>query len=136
MNRRETMNSIKSLEELKRVREKALEKFHMKEDGKDKGDIKILIGMATCGLAAGAKEVYEAMEDEIKNKELNNVHIKQVGCLGYCFGEPMVEVCVPGQDPVVYSNVDEKKGREIIKKHIEKGQKLEEGIIEKTFLRI
>jgi len=77
----------------------------------------IKVGMSTCGIAAGAGKVYDLLIQEIKRRDLD-VEVKKTGCLGACYVEPLVEVCIKGVPRVVYGNVDEKAAIGIIDKHI------------------
>ena len=130
------MSTIKSLDELKKIREQSLKKMELRTVGGEVDSIKILIGMATCGIAAGARDTLSAILDEIDKQNLDNVYVVQVGCMGYCYAEPVVQVNKPGKEPIVYGNIDAKKGREIINKHIQKGELLEDSIISKSFHRV
>jgi len=126
--------TIKSLEELKKIREESIKKVNLRESGENAEDIiEILIGMATCGIAAGARETLNAFLDEIDKRNLKNIRVIQVGCMGYCHSEPTVQVNIPGNAPVLYGNVDEKMTIEIIEKHILNGELLDENILIKTF---
>lgn len=126
------MRQIKSLEELKKIRENANEGLNIRKVGEEE-NIKLKVGMATCGIAAGARETFNTLFHEIEEKNLTNVYLVQVGCMGYCHDEPIVQVNVPGQSPILYGNVDKKKAKEIIEKHIEKGELLQDSIISKSF---
>jgi len=123
--------AIKSLEELKAIRDKLKDHVGVRDDSKEK--TKVVIGMATCGIAAGARATMIAMIDEISKQGLDNVSVIQAGCMGSCYAEPTVEVRIPGQEPVLYGNIDEEKGREIIRKHIKDGELLNNLIIGKPF---
>jgi NADP-reducing hydrogenase subunit HndB len=94
---------------------------------------KMMVGMATCGIAAGARETLTAILDEIESKGLKNIRVVQVGCMGYCHSEPTVQVNIPGQEPVLYGNVNPKVAKDIIEKHIGNGELLDENILIKTF---
>ena len=83
--------------------------------------------MATCGIAAGAKQVMDHMMEQTEKKGLNVV-FTQTGCMGYCHAEPTIEVTVPGKEPIVFGYVDNKKADEIIEKYIMNGE-LVDGII-------
>jgi len=104
---------IKSTAELNAFKENAKLKFAIK-----KGGMKIVVGMATCGMAAGAKSVTEALREEIKTKKLENVTLAQAGCIGLCEYEPIIEVFEPGKEKVTYVRIDAKKAREIVDSHI------------------
>jgi len=91
----------------------------------------VIIGMGTCGIAAGAKETFTAMVEEINRLRLENVVVKQTGCMGLCASEPTVEVVVPGMPGVVYGNVDAATGRRIVNAHIVKGELVGEHLFDK-----
>jgi NADH:ubiquinone oxidoreductase subunit F (NADH-binding)/NAD-dependent dihydropyrimidine dehydrogenase PreA subunit len=124
------MGLIKSLEELKALRDK------LKGDiisGEAESNIKVIVGMATCGIAAGAGLTLLAMKEEAKVQNINNITYVSSGCMGSCYAEPTVEVRIPGQEPVLYGNVTEEKAREIINKHVKTGELVENLIIDKPF---
>ena len=104
---------LKSVAELNELKEKAGNKFAVKENG-----MKIVVGMATCGIAAGAKPILEALNEEVKSKKLENVTIAQAGCIGLCQYEPIIEVFEAGKEKVTYVKVDAEKAREIINCHV------------------
>ena len=105
---------IKSVEELNAFKEKAREKFGIKKDG----GMKIIVGMATCGIAAGAKPILAALNEEIGKKNLESVVVAQAGCIGMCEYEPIVEVLEAGKEKVTYVKMDAEKARAIINSHI------------------
>ncbi len=122
------MNKIKSLDELKQLKARAQAERDMSPTGKNANRVVLAVGVATCGIAAGAKAVIQALEEEIAAKKLDNVSITETGCLGYCYAEPLVEVRVPGQEPIRYANVDAKIAKEIIDKHVCHGIFVDEAI--------
>jgi NADP-reducing hydrogenase subunit HndB len=83
--------------------------------------------MATCGIASGAKETMEFMVDELEKRNIDAV-VTQTGCMGYCYAEPTIEVTLPGQEPIVFGDVNTRKADEIIEKYIKNGE-LVDGII-------
>lgn len=89
--------------------------------------VQIKVAMATCGIAAGAKTIMDFFIEQLDRRNIDGV-VTQTGCMGYCYAEPTVEVTLPGQDPVVYGDVDERKADEIIEKYIKTGE-LVDGII-------
>lgn len=89
---------------------------------------KVYVGMATCEIAAGSKEVMEVMENALK-AGLKNVYLSQKGCAGRCNLEPTVEILEDGKDPVTYCKVTREKAEEIVEKHLKNGQILKELII-------
>ncbi len=105
-----------TLEELRNLRD-AKKKEMTQRDSNDKS-AQIIIGMGTCGIAAGAKEAFDAFLDELNSHEIKDTKITQTGCMGLCFSEPTVEVDVPGMPRVIYGNVDGKIARRIVKEHI------------------
>ena len=126
--------NIKSLDELKKIREKSLKKVNLRETGEGAEEtIELMVGMATCGIAAGARVTLEALLDEISKQDLKNIRVVQVGCLGYCHSEPIVQVNEPGKEPILYGKVDDVKARDIINKHILKHELLDDSIIINTF---
>ena len=89
------------------------------------GQTILAVGMATCGVAAGAREVAAALAGEIKERGLENVSVMATGCYGFCYAEPMVEVRVPGKPAVRYGYVDKDLAREIVQRHLVRGEVLE-----------
>lgn len=127
---------IKSLEELIKIRESSLKKVNLRSHGDNTSEeIEVMVGMATCGIASGARETMNAILEEVHHQNLPNVKVVPVGCLGYCHSEPIVQVNIPGKDPILYGKVDAQKGREIITKHIMDGELLQDSIIHATFHR-
>jgi NADP-reducing hydrogenase subunit HndB len=110
---------LKSLDDLERVRKEALERIRLR-DGKN--EKRIVVGMGTCGIAAGAREVVGAFMDELALRRITDVSVTQTGCVGLCEYEPLVDVYSPGQPKVTYKHVDPAKAREIVAKHIIGGQ--------------
>ena len=95
---------MKSLEELKAIREKMKRQMDLREN--DENSIRVVVGMATCGIAAGAKPVLAAFLDEIQKRDLHGVTVTQTGCIGVCRLEPVVEVFAPGEEKVTYVKVE------------------------------
>jgi NADP-reducing hydrogenase subunit HndB len=122
------MSKIKSIEDLNRIREEQL--IRLRGTGNDKTAerlVKIKVAMATCGIASGAKETMEFMSDALEKRGLDAI-VSPVGCMGYCYAEPTIEVTLPGREAIVFGNVDRRKADEIIEKYI-KGGELVDGII-------
>ena len=105
-----------TLQELRAMREKG-QKAMDRRVGGDKS-IEIIVGMGTCGIAAGAKEALNAFVDELNSKDIRNVLIKQVGCMGFCHAEPTVEIKMDGMPDIIYGNVDAEVARKIVHSHI------------------
>jgi NADP-reducing hydrogenase subunit HndB len=104
-----------TLEQLRSLRD-AKKKEMTQRDG-DKS-AKIIIGMGTCGIAAGAKEAFDAFLDELGKRDVKDTRITQTGCMGLCHSEPTVEVDVPGMPRVIYGNVDAQVARRIVTEHL------------------
>ncbi len=111
---------MKTLAELNAIREKMKGQINNRESITN-NDIRIVVGMATCGIAAGAKPVFAAFNEEIAKRNLSNVKVTQAGCLGMCKLEPMVEVYVPGKEKVTYIKVTADAAKQIISDHIVNG---------------
>ena len=123
------MPKIMSIEELQSLREKVKASVGLREKG-DKAEqmIVVRVAMATCGIAAGAREIMNYFSDEVSSRGLNQVMVTQSGCMGYCYAEPTVEVTKPGEAPVVYGDVTKERAQAILEKYILGGE-LVEGII-------
>ena len=110
---------MKSLEELAAIRERMKNKVALREAN---GDIRIVVGMATCGIAAGARPVLNALVETVAKENLDNVTVTQTGCIGMCRLEPIVEVFVPDQERVTYVKMTPEKVPEVIEQHIKGGK--------------
>ena len=115
---------MKSIAELEAIRQKTLERVSYRKDADD--DIRVVVGMATCGIAAGARPVMLAFLDEIKKRNLQNVTVSQTGCIGMCRLEPMVDVIVPGKEKVTYVNLNADMVPRIVTEHIVNGNPVSE----------
>ena len=109
----------KSLEELKAIREQTLRRIELRTD--EGNQIRVVVGMATCGIAAGARPVMLEFFKEIEKRGLRNVTVSQTGCIGMCRFEPMVDVLVPGQEKVTYVNLKPEDVGKIVAEHIVNG---------------
>ena len=110
---------MKSLEELLAIRDKAKAAMTDREGTGD--GIRVVVGMATCGIAAGGRPVLNAFVDEVAKRNLKNVTVAQTGCIGMCQYEPIVEVFEPGKEKVTYVQVSPEKVAEIVASHIVNG---------------
>ncbi len=111
---------MKSLEELKAIREKTIANLHVRDDSSDV--IRVVVGMATCGIAAGARPVLNGFVDEVAKRNLTEkVSVSQTGCIGICQFEPVVEVFVPGQEKVTYVKMTEEKVAKVVCDHLVNG---------------
>ncbi|MGN0527315.1 MAG: (2Fe-2S) ferredoxin domain-containing protein [Acutalibacteraceae bacterium] len=124
---------MKSLEELLAIKEKAQAQMTARDqDGKD--GIRVVVGMATCGIAAGARPVLKALTDEIAKRNVQHVSVTQTGCIGMCRYEPIVEVYVPGKEKVTYVEMTAEKAAKVVNEHIVNGNPVVEytiGAVEK-----
>lgn len=117
---------IKSKRELTELRKLYKPIIDLREKGLGKNkNIEILIGMATCGIASGAKDTYNELKTIIEQKKMTHVKLIQVGCIGYCYMEPTIQVCIPGKEPDLYGKITYDKAQEFI----------DEVIIKKTYLK-
>ncbi|MCL2662146.1 MAG: (2Fe-2S) ferredoxin domain-containing protein [Oscillospiraceae bacterium] len=115
---------MKSLAELAAIKEKMKQNATMREDGKSA--TRIVVGMATCGIAAGARTIINAVTAELAKKDLEHVTLAQTGCIGMCRLEPIMDVIVPGQDPVTYVHLTPEKVTKIINDHVINGNIVQE----------
>ena len=104
-----------TIEELKEIKENYI---NARKKDQEKGVVVVRIHMGTCGIAAGAKKIQQALEDEMEKLDINNVKLRVTGCAGLCSMEPMITVSYPKQAPVKYGKLDEKKAQEIFYSHI------------------
>lgn len=108
---------MKSLEELKAIREKMQNTVDLRE-GADENTVRIVVGMATCGIAAGARPVLNAFLEEVNKRDLKNVIVTQTGCIGVCRLEPIAEDHMPGQEKVTYVKLTADMVPNIVSEHI------------------
>lgn len=109
----------KSIEELEAIRQKTLQKINLRKD--EGSQVRVVVGMATCGIAAGARPVMLEFVREVERRNLNNVSVSQTGCIGMCRYEPMVDVFLPDQEKVTYINVKPEMVGRIVSEHIVNG---------------
>jgi len=105
-----------TLEELRKLRDK--KKVEIKKRDVSDRDTHIIVGMGTCGIAAGGKVVLDTFLRELDSRHLDNVIVTQTGCMGLCYVEPTVEVISPGMPPVIYGKVDASVVKRIIDEHV------------------
>ncbi len=120
------MPAIKSLEELKRVREETLEKKKMKAAS---GDVQVIVAMGTCGIAAGARDTMKSILNYIETQNVSGVTVTQTGCMGMCEQEPIVQVLVGDQTKVVYGKVDAQVAEQIMKQHVQNGTPVKDYVL-------
>jgi len=110
---------MKSLAELQAIRDKALNQVNLRKERED--GIRVVVGMATCGIAAGARPVLNAFLQEIEKRNVQNATVTQTGCIGMCRLEPIVEVYAPGKEKVTYVKMTEEKVAKVVAEHIVNG---------------
>ena len=110
---------MKSLEELKALRDKLKNTVDIRQS--DENKTRIVVGMATCGIAAGARPVLAAFTEEIAKRQVKNVTVAQTGCIGICQLEPVVEVYAPGKEKVTYVKMTAEKAAQVVGGHIING---------------
>lgn len=126
------MAKVKTLDELRKMKEELKNKITLREKGDNPESIvQIKVSMATCGIASGAKEIMDYFIEELDNQSIDAV-ITQTGCMGYCYAEPTIEVTLPGESPLVFGYVNVIRAAEIINKYIKKGE-LVDGIIPDSY---
>ena len=118
---------MKSLAELKAIKEKMQGQVGIRSN--DASEIRVVVGMATCGIAAGARPVLQTLSALVQEKNIQGVIVTQTGCIGLCQFEPIVEVHTPDGEKVTYINMDEAKAREIVDRHLIRGQVVTEYIV-------
>ena len=123
------MPKIKSLDELNRLKEELSAK-RVQDAGRGFG--RVTIGMGSCGIAAGAREVLEALVEQIKASQAKDIEISQTGCIGLCAREPIVEVVLGGGPMVAYGNVDQEMARRLVREHVLAGKVVQEFVIEEA----
>ena len=115
---------MKSLAELAAIREKMKDKIVLREGGET---TRVVVGMATCGIAAGARPVLNAFVEGVDREGLNSkVSVSQTGCIGLCQYEPIVEITEPGKEKVTYVKMTVEKAEKVLQEHIKGGKVVEE----------
>jgi NADP-reducing hydrogenase subunit HndB len=111
---------MKTLEELMALRDAAKAKMTVREDSSE--ITRIVVGMATCGIAAGARPVLKALTEELAKRNIKNVSLTQTGCIGMCQYEPIVEVYEPGKEKVTYVQMTAEKAVKVVTDHLVNGE--------------
>ncbi|MCI8576066.1 MAG: (2Fe-2S) ferredoxin domain-containing protein [Lachnospiraceae bacterium] len=116
---------MKSLEELRAIRERVQNQVSMRAE--DHAHTRVVVGMATCGIASGARPVLTALSNLVQEKKLTNrVAVTQTGCIGLCQYEPIVEVMEPGKPKITYIKMNPEKAAEVVERHLIGGHIVEE----------
>ncbi|MFZ5974646.1 MAG: (2Fe-2S) ferredoxin domain-containing protein [Bacillota bacterium] len=106
---------MKSLEELEAIRKNTLDSLNLRKESEG---TRIVVGMATCGIAAGARPVLLKIMEEVQKRNLTDVTVSQTGCIGLCQLEPIVEVYKPGQEKVTYVKMTPEMAARVVSEHI------------------
>ena len=115
---------MKTLEELRAIREKMQGQVGMRAE--EEGQTRVVVGMATCGIASGAWPVLNTLSDAVQTKKLEHVIVTQTGCIGLCQYEPIVEVIEPGKEKVTYVKMTPEKALEVVDQHLIRGHVVSE----------
>ena len=118
------MAKLKNLEELRNLREAAQHAMMVRTNT----NTRVIIGMGTCGIAAGARDVMHAILKELEQRKIE-AHVETVGCIGMCAKEPLVDIEQAGQPRVTYGNITADKVPQLIEQHLNKGQVVEEWVV-------
>lgn len=116
---------MKSMAELEAIRQRTLQRINLRKEDQNE-NIRVVVGMATCGIAAGARPVMMGFMDEINKRGLSQVTVSQTGCIGMCRLEPMVDVYLPGQEKVTYVHMTPEKVGRVVAEHIVNGRPVTE----------
>jgi len=115
---------MKSLAELQAIRDKMRQQIDLRDSGDDR--IRVVVGMATCGIAAGARPVLNAFVEEVAKRGLQDVMVTQTGCIGICQYEPVVEIVTPGHEKVTYVKMTPEKAVRVVNDHLVNGNVVSE----------
>lgn len=115
---------MKTLEELRAIREKMQGQVGMRAE--EEGQTRVVVGMATCGIASGARPVLNTLSDAVQTKKLEHVIVTQTGCIGLCQYEPIVEVIEPGKEKITYVKMTPEKALEVVDQHLIRGHVVSE----------
>ncbi|MFP4343896.1 MAG: (2Fe-2S) ferredoxin domain-containing protein [Anaerolineales bacterium] len=114
---------MKSIEELRKIKERALERRKLSGEG---ARARVTVAMGTCGIAAGARDTMKAILDEMEKRQLTDVIVTQTGCIGLCEYEPLVQVQVGENDVVTYGKIDPERVPALVEQHLVNGEPVEE----------
>jgi len=120
------MPTINSLEDLKKIREEALRKREVRNAS---GQKQIIVGMGTCGIAAGARDTMKAILEKIECEGLTGISVSQTGCIGLCEMEPIVQIQVGEGEKITYGKINPEKAAKIIQEHVLGGAVVKEYMI-------
>jgi NADP-reducing hydrogenase subunit HndB len=120
------MSAVKSLEDLKRIKEQALEKRKVKATA---GNAHVIVGMGTCGIAAGARDTMKAILNYIEENNLSGILVSQTGCIGLCEREPIMQVALGEGPKITYGKVTPEVAERIMKEHVLGGSSVQEYVV-------
>jgi len=123
-----TLPKITSLEDLRKIKEQAKDLTSARSGGKTR----IIVGMGTCGIAAGARDVMTAILAELDKRGLKDVTVETTGCIGMCQKEPLVDIIRPGEPRITYGNVEPKDVARIVAEHLVNGNVVEDKVVGRT----
>jgi (2Fe-2S) ferredoxin len=119
---------MKSLEELRKIKERALERRKLSGEG---ARARVVVAMGTCGIAAGARDTMSAILSELEKRDISDVVVTQTGCIGLCEYEPIVQVQRGDEAMVTYGNIDEERVPQLIEDHVVGGEPVEDWQVKK-----
>ena len=118
---------MKTIEDLKRMREQYKAQTQLRHSS----GVQVIVGMGTCGIAAGAREVMAAIMDEIAKRNLQDITVRQTGCIGMCEKEVLVDVVRPGEARITYGKVTAESAKRIVAEHVVNGRIVEDLVVGK-----
>ena len=113
---------LRSIEDLRKIREQAQRDTLLRTASENPNRVVLAVGMATCGIAAGARNTFQALQKAVVEHHLLDVSVVATGCLGLCYAEPIVEVRIPGLPEVRYGPVDPVLAKAIVERHVLRGE--------------
>ncbi|MBP8785527.1 MAG: (2Fe-2S) ferredoxin domain-containing protein [Synergistaceae bacterium] len=119
--------ALKSLDELRKLKEQA----KAGTDARNSNETQVIVGMGTCGIAAGARTIMSAVLEEIAKRNLQGITVRQTGCIGMCQKEPLMDIVRPGEPRVTYGNLKPEDVPRIISEHLVNGRVVEDLVIAK-----
>jgi NADP-reducing hydrogenase subunit HndB len=135
---------IESLEQLQQIKNEYQQKIVLRQDSSGHehdfsnshgGRIEILVGMATCGISAGARDTLNAFQKELDRQGIKDARVIPVGCIGCCYAEPTVQINIQGEKPVLYGHLKKERVEEVVRSHLQQGVPVKDLIIPMNFAR-
>ncbi|MGC9349062.1 MAG: (2Fe-2S) ferredoxin domain-containing protein [Anaerolineae bacterium] len=119
---------MKSLEELRKIKERALQRRKLSGEG---AQARVVVAMGTCGIAAGARDTMTAILNELEKRDVSDVVVTQTGCIGLCEYEPIVQVQREGEEMVTYGPIDPDRVPKLVEQHVLGGEPVEDWVVRK-----